>query len=139
MILDADGRIDRDFSSNFNKCNNDAIFVIDDIDDQPFLITLSIGIPCINVISSRLLQYYNKMGIIKVEKIIYNTTFCRKICNIVNLHAIELESLKYLSHFVLLDCPYDLGCLSRKYKNKNKNKNHLIIKNIFNKIKLNVK
>ena len=79
LLLDADGRIDRDLLL-FREClQDDAMIIIDDIDGQPNIIR-NAGrriYDLKHVISSKLLNELVAGEFLQVEKVIGSTAFCR--------------------------------------------------------------
>lgn len=81
LMLDADGRIDRDFLHFYNLLSPDAIIVIDDVDRGVYLSATHDGTPYVDLkhrITSLLLQALESHGFLRVEKTIHNTAFSRR-------------------------------------------------------------
>jgi predicted O-methyltransferase YrrM len=81
LMLDADGRIDRDLLHFYNLLAPNAIIVIDDIDRGVYLGTTHDGTPYVDLkhrITSLLLAGLESQGFLRVEKTIHHTAFCRR-------------------------------------------------------------
>jgi len=80
LMLDADGKIDRDFLLFYNLVSPDGLIVIDDADDSIFLSVSSAGEPFIDLkhrITHALVNCLHEKGFIKDLEMISNTLFCR--------------------------------------------------------------
>lgn len=81
LLLDADGRIDRDLMHFYPKLPPGAPVVIDDVDSGVCLGVNHEGMPYVDLkhrISSLLLDSYVKAGFLRMRKRIINTAFCER-------------------------------------------------------------
>ena len=81
LLLDADGRIDRDLIYFYSRMRASDPIIIDDVDAEIFLGRNYEGIPYIDLkhrITSQLLAAYEAAGFIRVVKRLENTAFCQR-------------------------------------------------------------
>jgi predicted O-methyltransferase YrrM len=81
LVLDADGRIDRDLINFADKLADDAAIVVDDYDNRVILATRTDGATYValkQVITKLLIDRYAAEGLIDVINIRNSTVFCRK-------------------------------------------------------------
>jgi predicted O-methyltransferase YrrM len=81
LLLDADGRIDRDLLHFYDLLAPEAIIVIDDIDPAVYLGTTHDGTPYVDLkhrITSLLLAAFESAGYLRIEKTVKHTAFCRR-------------------------------------------------------------
>jgi hypothetical protein len=80
LMLDADGRIDRDFLLFYELTKPGSLIVIDDADDSIFLSLNSSGEPYVDLkhrITHLLVDRFQDLGLISDLRMISNTLFCR--------------------------------------------------------------
>jgi predicted O-methyltransferase YrrM len=115
LMLDADGRIDRDFNYYYELVAKDGIIIIDDVDDNIFLNLNSDGEPYVDLkhrISNLLVSRYEDIGLIKDIEIISNTLFCRSTGVKIDRGVFEKVSLDAYRELVFAsgkDYWYDLA------------------------------
>ena len=81
LLLDADGRIDRDLIYFYPRMRAGDPIIIDDVDAEIYLSRNYEGIPYVDLkhrISSLLLAAYGAAGFIRVVKRLENTAFCQR-------------------------------------------------------------
>lgn len=81
LLLDADGRLDRDLAFCLSKMAPGSPIVIDDVDDGIYLSRDHDGLPYIDLkhrISSLLLSAYENEGLLRVTTRLENTAFCER-------------------------------------------------------------
>jgi hypothetical protein len=81
LMLDADGRIDRDLMHFYSRMTPDSLLIIDDIDPNVYFGKSHENIPYIDLkhlITSLLLNIYETEGFIRVDNRIENTAFCKR-------------------------------------------------------------
>jgi predicted O-methyltransferase YrrM len=79
LMLDADGRIDRDLLHFYDVLSPGAVIVIDDMDPEVFLGTTHRGSPYVDLkhrITSLLLAAFEKAGYLQIQEQIGCTAFC---------------------------------------------------------------
>lgn len=81
LVLDADGRIDRDLMFYGPRLKEDALVMIDDVDGIARVKRASgrMAIDLKHVISKKLLDMMVVEGMLRVERLVGNTVFCRAI------------------------------------------------------------
>lgn len=85
LMLDADGRIDRDFQNFYNMIPAGAPIIIDDYEDRVALQlprTDRCNIDLKSILTFRLANYFKDAGYIENFRVINQTLFCRKPDNI---------------------------------------------------------
>jgi hypothetical protein len=81
LMLDADGRIDRDLMHFYTRMSPGTPVIIDDIDENIYFNSNHKGMHYIDLkhlITSKLLKAYCDAGFLQVEKTIDATAFCRR-------------------------------------------------------------
>lgn len=108
LMLDADGRIDRDLLHFYNLLAPNAMIVIDDVDRGVYLSTTYDGTPYVDLkhrITSLLLQALESHGFLRVEKTIHNTAFCRRGERTMDYHEFSRLALSCYRELVFADLP----------------------------------
>lgn len=81
LLIDADGRIDRDLMHFYQRLSPGAPVVIDDVDSSVQLAVNHEGVSYIDLkhrITSLLLDSYENAGFLRVRKRVINTAFCER-------------------------------------------------------------
>lgn len=81
LLLDADGRIDRDLGYFYRRMSPGSPIVIDDVDEKVYLSRDHDGVPYIDLkhrISNLLLKAYEDRGFLRVRHRVENTAFCER-------------------------------------------------------------
>jgi predicted O-methyltransferase YrrM len=81
LVLDADGRIDRDLINFADSLSDDAAIVIDDYDSRAHFSSRADGSTYIDlkhVITKLLLDKYASAGLVDITRICHSTAFCRR-------------------------------------------------------------
>ncbi|EGV17454.1 class I SAM-dependent methyltransferase [Thiocapsa marina] len=81
LLLDADGRIDRDLGYFYPRMSPGSPIVIDDVDEQVYLSRDHDGVPYIDLkhrVSNLLLKAYESRGFLRVRYRLENTAFCER-------------------------------------------------------------
>lgn len=82
LMLDADGRIDRDFDSFFNKVVRGAPIIIDDYEDRVSMKLgrrgRALGIGLKSRLTFALANYFRDCGYLEDFRVVNQTLFCRK-------------------------------------------------------------
>jgi hypothetical protein len=81
LMLDADGRIDRDFLHFYDRLSPSALILVDDMDGGVFLHRTSSGVPYVDLkhrITSLLLKALERAKYLVVDRIVDTTAFCRR-------------------------------------------------------------
>lgn len=81
LVLDADGRIDRDLLLFGNSLVDGAIVILDDVDGHPRISRTTSGdvYDLKHVISKRVMDEMIRLGYLNLEKLVRNTAFCRAV------------------------------------------------------------
>jgi hypothetical protein len=81
LMLDADGRIDRDLNNFYERVPIGSPIIIDDVDDNVFISTNHLNRNYLDLkhkITSLLLQRYVEAGFLKINNVLFNTAFCQR-------------------------------------------------------------
>lgn len=108
LMLDADGRIDRDLLHFYNLLSAKAMIVIDDVDRGVYLGTTYDGTPYVDLkhrITSLLLQALESHGFLRIEKTIHCTAFCRRGQRKINEQEFSGLALSCYRELVFADLP----------------------------------
>jgi predicted O-methyltransferase YrrM len=108
LMLDADGRIDRDLMHFYDRLTAQAVIVVDDVDPEIFLGTAHDGTPYLDLkhrITSLLLAAFESAGYLRVEKRIGCTAFCRRGNRDMDRQAVLQMAVSCYRELVFVDLP----------------------------------
>jgi predicted O-methyltransferase YrrM len=108
LLLDADGRIDRDLMHFYSRMRPGGPIIIDDVNTQIYLGRDHEGVPYIDLkhrIASLLLAAYEEAGFIRVMKRLEYTAFCQRGEREYNSSAFSQIALSCYRELVFADTP----------------------------------
>lgn len=106
LMLDADGRIDRDLLHFYGKLSESASIIIDDVDAAIYLNQNHEGIPyidCKHRATALLLDGFVQMGYLRIKKRVGNTAFCKKTNKEIDRGAFTEIAVKAYRELVFAD------------------------------------
>jgi predicted O-methyltransferase YrrM len=111
LMLDADGRIDRDLINFYERIPIGAPIIIDDVDDSVLISTNHLNRHYLDLkhkITSLLLHKYEEAGFLKINNVLFGTAFCERGergADATSMFQIALECYRQLVFIDITDYP----------------------------------